>query len=69
MSASEINEKVRRFEDQENARARHALEEHDQKSARKLAMLKERHIQSVRPMTKRLYFMFFEDERIGRDAK
>ena len=47
MTAAEMNEKLRRFDEQENARIKNALEEHDLKSARKIAQLKERHQQTV----------------------
>uniref|UniRef100_A0A1I7WGH6 Transposase n=1 Tax=Heterorhabditis bacteriophora TaxID=37862 RepID=A0A1I7WGH6_HETBA len=39
--------KLRRFDEQENMRIRNALEEHDQKSAKKIASIKERHASTV----------------------
>ncbi|KHJ96309.1 hypothetical protein OESDEN_03729 [Oesophagostomum dentatum] len=47
MTAAEMNEKLRRFDEQENARIRNALEEHDLKSARKINQLKEKHQQAM----------------------
>ncbi|KAK6029906.1 kinase domain protein [Ostertagia ostertagi] len=43
MTPAEMSEKLRRFDEQENMRIRNALEEHDMKSARKIAQLKEKH--------------------------
>ncbi|WKY16880.1 hypothetical protein Q1695_001473 [Nippostrongylus brasiliensis] len=43
MTPAEMSEKLRRFDEQENMRIRNALEEHDLKSSRKIAQLKEKH--------------------------
>nr|CDJ82559.1 hypothetical protein LOC100333420 [Haemonchus contortus] len=43
MTPAEMSEKMRGFDEQENMRIRKALEEHDLKSAKKIAQLKERH--------------------------
>ncbi|KAK5976879.1 Protein kinase domain-containing protein [Trichostrongylus colubriformis] len=43
MTPAEMSEKLRRFDEQENMRIKNALEEHDLKSARKIAQLKEKH--------------------------
>lgn len=43
MTPAEMSEKLRRFDEQENMRIRNALEEHDLKSQRKIAQLKEKH--------------------------
>lgn len=52
MTPAEMSEKLRRFDEQENMRIRNALEEHDLKSQRKIAQLKEKHqlAVSVRPV-------------------
>ncbi|ETN77298.1 hypothetical protein NECAME_03198 [Necator americanus] len=47
MTPAEMSEKLRRFDEHENMRIRNALEEHDLKSARKIAQLKEKHQQAM----------------------
>ncbi|CAJ0609754.1 unnamed protein product [Cylicocyclus nassatus] len=47
MTPAEMAEKLRRFDEHENMRIRNALEEHDLKSAKKIAQLKEKHQQAM----------------------
>ncbi|KJH44125.1 hypothetical protein DICVIV_09842 [Dictyocaulus viviparus] len=47
MTPAEMSEKLRRFDEHENMRIRNALEEHDMKSAKKIAQMKERHQQAI----------------------
>ncbi|ULT84867.1 hypothetical protein L3Y34_013510 [Caenorhabditis briggsae] len=47
MSNAEMQERIRRFDEQEALRMRNALEEHDAKSQKKLQALKERHHAAV----------------------
>lgn len=47
MSNAEMQERIRRFDEQEALRMRAALEDHDLKSQKKLQILKERHQEAV----------------------
>ncbi|CAI2355805.1 unnamed protein product [Caenorhabditis sp. 36 PRJEB53466] len=47
MTNAEMQERIRRFDEQESLRMRAALEEHDLKSQKKLTALKERHQEAI----------------------
>uniref|UniRef100_A0A1I7V3L0 Protein kinase domain-containing protein n=1 Tax=Caenorhabditis tropicalis TaxID=1561998 RepID=A0A1I7V3L0_9PELO len=47
MSNAEMQERIRRFDEQESLRMRAALEDHDMKSQKKLQTLKERHQEAI----------------------
>ncbi|CAL2051822.1 unnamed protein product [Caenorhabditis brenneri] len=47
MSNAEMQERIRRFDEQESLRMRAALEDHDMKSQKKLQALKERHQEAI----------------------